>query len=214
MSSLEATAHTFKLSDLQALTTEHAYHSSKRLTDILALSASLPASKPYVDSFFTAPPLSGPPKPAPRFYIAHPGVCSTSIWPLAWVMIYFKMLAFYVARWLGSPWHSITPYKGAVAPVWLALASRATLDRMEEQDGQGKWGSSTDVWGREKVMRTEVDGWGFGGTVGAESSFGQKGRRRGAKDLTVEEREKFEELGREAWKEMERLRIEWEKRLK
>lgn len=123
------------------------------------------------------------------------------------------MLAFYVARWLGSPWHTISPYKGAVAPVWLALASQATLDGIEERDGQGKWGSSTDMWGRERVMRTEVDGWGFGGTVGAESRFGKRGRRREAKDLTVEEREKFEELGRQAWKEMEGLRVEWEERL-
>jgi len=70
------------------------------------------------------------------------------------------------------------------------------------------------MWGRERVMRTEVDGWGFGGTVGGESRFGKKGRRRDAKDLTVEERERFEELGRDAWKEMERLRSEWETRLK
>ena len=124
------------------------------------------------------------------------------------------MLAFYVARWLGSPWHPIAPYKGAVAPVWLALASQSTLDGIEEQDGQGKWGSATDVWGRERVIRTEVDGWGFGGMVGAGSRFGTKGRRRDAKDLTVEEREKFELLGRGVWREMERLRVDWENMLK
>jgi 3-keto steroid reductase len=35
-------------------------------------------------------------------------------------------------------------------------------------------------------------------------------RKRGAVDLTREEREKFEELGRQCWKQMEELRVKWE----
>lgn len=128
---------------------------------------------------------------------------------LAWA----KVLSLYIARWLGSPWHTIDTYKGACAPVWLALAEQEMLDGLEEREGQGKWGSVTDVGGRERVRRTEVDGWGYGGRVGHVHEFGMRGRRRDARDLTMEDREAFEELGREAWGEMEKLRVKWEERL-
>ena len=62
-------------------------------------------------------------------------------------------------------------------------------------------------------MRTQVQGWGYGGKLGSTSHFDQRGRR-GTKDLTTEEKEEFEELGREAWKQMEQLREEWEERLR
>ena len=131
------------------------------------------------------------------------------------VVLYLKLLAFYFARWLGSPWHTITTYQGATAPVWLGLTPQDTLDALEEKDGKAKWGSATDAWGREKVLRTEVEGWGFGGTVGDESRFGGRAVRRvGAPDLTDEARRKFETLGGKVWDEMERLRVEWEGRLR
>ncbi|MCJ1320775.1 3-keto-steroid reductase [Xylographa vitiligo] len=213
VSSLETPDYAFSLTDLQGLTTTQAYHSSKRLTDILALTASLPTSKPYTDKFFTPPGSSRPLAPRPRFYVCHPGVCATEIFPLFFVLAWIKILTFYIARWLGSPWHTISTRKGACALVWLALAAQETLDGLEEQGGLGKWGSATDAGGSERVRRTEVDGWGYGGKVGQGLEFGNRGRRRGAKDLTVEDREAFEDLGREAWKEMEALREEWEERL-
>lgn len=64
-------------------------------------------------------------------------------------------------------------------------------------------------------MRTEVEGWGFGGKVGDGSKGGmRKGRRRGVEGLKEGEREMFEELGRRCWEEMEGLREEWEGRLR
>ena len=213
LSSIEAQANAFSVSDIQALSMDRAYHSSKRLTDLLALTSTLPATQTYVNRFFTAPNSSVPVSPRPRFYVAHPGVCSTNIIPLMTIMLYLKVLSFYIARWLGSPWHPISAYKGAYAAVWLALVSQTTIDEIEEQDGKAKWGSCTDVWGREGVMRTQVQGWGYGGKVGDTSHFDQRGRR-DAKDLTAEEREEFEDLGREAWKQMEQLREEWEDRLR
>ncbi|MCJ1414255.1 3-keto-steroid reductase [Xylographa parallela] len=213
VSSLDTPDHAFSLTDLQGLTTTQAYHSSKRLTDILALTAALPTSKPYADKFFTPPGASRPLAPHPRFYVCHPGISATDIFPLVFVLKWMKILTFYVARWLGSPWHNISTRKGACAPVWLALATQETLDGLEEQGGLGKWGSATDAGGSERVRRTEVDGWGYGGKVGQGTEYGQRGRRRGAKELTVEDREAFEDLGREAWKEMEALREEWEERL-
>ena len=125
------------------------------------------------------------------------------------------MFAFYLARWVGSPWHTISAYKGACAPVWLALASQEELDTLERRDGKGKWGSAVDWKGDERVMRTEVEGWGFGGKV-RDRPKGEmrKGRRRGVKDLSEVEREEFEELGRRCWGQMEDLRKQWEGRLK
>jgi 3-keto steroid reductase len=42
---------------------------------------------------------------------------------------------------------------------------------------------------------------------------GLKGRYRGLKHVTEESRKEFEEVGREVWKEMERMREDWEARL-
>lgn len=84
---------------------------------------------------------------------------------------------------------------------------------MEEEEGAAKWGSSVDRMGEERVTRTEVEGWGFGGRVGDGRGRGAKGRWRGARDLTESEREGFEVLGRECWREMEGLREEWGGRL-
>lgn len=104
-------------------------------------------------------------------------------------------------------------YKGACAPVWLALSARDEIDaatdasdasdagpareREARQPGQRhqsgtvaavggvKWGSSTDRAGRERVRATPVDGAG-------------------------DEAGEWEELGRSCWMQMEALREEWE----
>lgn len=109
-------------------------------------------------------------------------------------------LAFYLARWLGSPWHTVRPYLGACAPVWLTLALQDELDAMDEDGRQrkAKWGSSTDRKGQERVRRTEVEG------------YIQLGNGDGEKEEVNQE---FEELGRTCWMQMEALREEWEERL-
>lgn len=215
ISSLEAYAHTFSPADIQGLASTTAYESSKRLTDILALTASLPSTAPWTHRFLTSTPAPSTPttKQRPRMYLAHPGICATAIVPLNLFLYYGMLAAFYIARWLGSPWHTISAYTGACAPVWLALAPQSTLDALEEKDGPGKWGSVTDFWGSGRVARTEVEGWGYGGVAG-ERGEGRKGRMRGARDLTSEAREEFEGLGRECWGAMEELRAAWEERLR
>lgn len=95
-------------------------------------------------------------------------------------------LAFYLARWLGSPWHTIRAYKGACAPAWVALGSDEELDAACHGERPRKWGSGTDRAGRERVVATAVEGQGEDG---------------------------WEELGRRCWGEMESLRQEWEERL-
>ena len=73
------------------------------------------------------------------------------------------------------------------------------------------------MWGNERVVRTEVDGWGYGGGVeGGEAKQAErdrKGRRPDRQELTEESKVAFEELGRTCWREMEELRVEWEGRL-
>ncbi|KAB2579413.1 hypothetical protein BFW01_g6265 [Lasiodiplodia theobromae] len=209
ISSLEAYASEFSLADFQGLKSDQPYESSKRLTDLLALTYDCPSTRPWTSRYTAA----APDEKRPSMYLSHPGIVVTGIFPLPfpWLMTYLWMLAAYIARWLGSPWHPTRPYPAAVAPVWLALASQETLDETEAHEGKGKWGSSTDRAGHERVARTEVEGWGWGGIVGEATN--RKGRRRGAVDLKEGDREEFEELGRTCWKEMEELREQWEGRV-
>lgn len=219
LSSLDTHAGSLSLDDLQSITKAQAYESSKRVTDVLVLTSELGSTGPWVDHYLSYPATSNTnledarhTSSRPRIYLAHPGICATSIIPLPYILTLAMSAAFYIARFLGSMWHTCSPYTGACAPVWLALAPQTTLDALEGRDGKGKWGSATDPWGRERVARTEVEGWGWGGKV-TQKTKGSKGRRRGATDLTENDKADFEELGKVCWKEMEKLRVEWEKRI-
>ena len=229
ISSLEAYARALVLDDMQGFSSPSAYESSKRLTDILALTSALPSTHPFVSRFLSPP--SPSPKPQlptsptnlplqdqqqqPIMYLSHPGVCATSILPLPFILALLMKITFYFARWVGSPWHTIQPYKGACASVWLALASQEELDASENpthnqragpnatdgvSQGQGKikWGSCTDWWGRERARKTEVEGYDLG--TAAETK-------------REDEKVAFEELGRACWMQMETLREEWEARI-
>ena len=277
LSSLEAYASDFKVDDIQSLTVPNAYEATKRLTDILTLTSGLQSTRSFVSSYLN-PKSSGQDaaqssqqgmkseSSEPTIYVAHPGICATSIFPLPYILTLVMNLAFYVARWCGSVWHTCDSYKGACSVVWLALAERKTLDRLDgcgdgererfrSREGRretprilkkGKWGTATDPLGNERVERTEVEGWGYDGTKsgteltpvkppsdlqtsnpkskekmsddqaysGESTTFTiRKGRKRGAKELTTHEREKFEEVGVQCWREMEALREEWEWRI-
>lgn len=220
ISSLEAYASAFSASDLQGIRAHSAYDSSKRLTDVLVLGSSLASTTPLTSAYFGPRPDVVPEKIARqvKMYVAHPGICSTSIVPMHPLLGYARTAAFYITRWLGSPWHTITSYSGATAPVWLTLASQATLDQLEASSsggGPSKWGSATDVWGREKVLRTEVEGWGYTGVIGEDLTAHHhhrpgKGRWPFATDLTPDARHAFEELARSCWADMESLRRQWD----
>lgn len=210
VSSLEAYEHTLDMNDIQGIASEVPYESSKRLTDLMAITSVLPSSSNAVDQYLDYSQPS-PKTTKPRIYLTHPGICGTAIMYLPLILEYAMLATFYLARFLGSQWHPITVEKGACAMVWIALAKQSTLDTMEERDGVGKWGSATDWQGRERVERTEINGWGWGGKIGEQK---RKGRDPHAQDLTKERQERFEETGRRCWEEMEKLRIEWEARLR
>jgi len=238
VSSIEAYAHSFTLTDLQGLSGQTSYESSKRLTDLLVLTCSLPSTQRHVSSFL--PPSADPDTAPPTQYLCHPGICATSIAGLPYVLKLSMIVTFYVARLLQSPWHTIAPYLGAVSVVWLALSPESyllSLESVAENANQqpsgrsestttwssapgmnkSKWGSSTDISGGERVIRTEVEGWGWCGVVGQTPDGGMRingGREPGAKTLSQEAREGFEESGALAWEAMEELRADWMDRLR
>ncbi|KAJ5679347.1 hypothetical protein N7462_007591 [Penicillium macrosclerotiorum] len=223
VSSIEATVKAFNVDDIQGLKTCVPYESSKALTDILALTSDLPSAAPWaIDSFmhsdedFDTGDLS-PTSNTPAIYLSHPGICATSIVPLPLPLIWAMVAAFWLARMLGSPWHTMSTYLGAWSPVFLALSTTAALGAAESpyrQSGGGrvKWGSSASRSGVGNLCSTEIEGWGYGGVVGAPVVEADRLRRRkrGATDLTLEEKENFEELGRQCWKQMEEMRIKWD----
>lgn len=203
ISSISALADAFRDDDVQALRSPAPYEASKRLTDLLVLTSELPSTQPSVQRF-----LPGPSASRPRMLLTHPGVVGTSIAGLHWLLELCMFAAMYLSRWLGSPWHPVEPYKGAVSAVFAVLGSLP-----ERREGKGKWGAATTVFGDERVARTEVEGWGFCGEVGvvpAGSVTRKKGQCRGPRETTREAREEFEESGRVVWREMERMREEWE----
>lgn len=215
ISSISALPETFSPDDIQGLSAHMAYEGSKRLTDLLVLTSELPSTQPYVQNFLPANHQQQQLQ-RPKMYVTHPGVVGTSIASIPWLLELCMFAAFYIARWLGSPWHLVAPYKGAVSAVFAVVAHASQLPDLEQREGKGKWGSATGVQGDERVARTEVEGWGFCGKVGAVpqgSVNGPVGRYRGRRETTKERREAFEESGREVWKGLERMRVEWEGRL-
>lgn len=211
-SSVEGDWDSFSLDDFQGTRTPQGYESSKRLTDILCLTAHLPAAKPYVAGYLQPPSADATP---PKIYLIHPGVVLTTIFPLNAFMFFWYRVVLYLARWLGSPWHNITPYNGAAAASWLALQEQAELDAAGAQ--AVKWGSATDRAGGSRVKMTEVEGWGWDGRVASRDEDTVTGilrravgRKNRMPDVTEEKRIEFEALGAQCWREMERLRAEWE----
>ncbi|ODQ51562.1 NAD(P)-binding protein [Saitoella complicata NRRL Y-17804] len=119
---------------LQLLINTHSYEGSKRLTDILHVAS----YKSIFESYKV------------RQYLTHPGICGTNIMadhlikPFFWGMF----ACFYVARLFGSIWHTCTAHKGALSSLYCAVID----DEMSK-----KFGSGTDRWGNERIVRQEVE---------------------------------------------------------
>lgn len=219
ITSISGTPDTFNVEDLQCLHASEAYESSKRLTDLLVVTSDLPSTQTYVKSFLPTKATNGSangtvaPNQRPQMYATHPGVVATSIAGLNWFISIFMLLAMYIARWIGSPWHAVTAYKGAISAVYAVLSPASQLPELESREGKGKWGSAVDVYGEERVVRTEIEGWGFGREFGVKPSGSIGAKRPGYQATTKEMREEFEMQGQRVWREMEEMRVEWERRL-
>lgn len=207
----------FEVEDIQGFTALKAYEGSKRLTELLVISSELPSTKPYTDSFLPSARSrnSSPAITKPKMYITHPGVVATSISGLNAFIAIFMTIALYLARLIGSPWHPITPYKGAISAVYALISPDSQLPALEESDGKAKWGSACSVFGEERVARTEVDQWGYTGVVGAtKPSDAVRAKWPSYKgSATKEDREDFETTAQNVWSQMETLRKDWEVRL-
>lgn len=237
-SSIEPLAHHLVPTDIQGLCTSTPYESTKRLTDVLALSSHLPSVRNKAAASYFVPP-SWPEEEEnhdnnnkvektvpPNLFVAHPGVLVTTIFPLPRILHFFYWLGLLLARWLGSPWHTCEPYIAAFASVWLILETEDGLTARQAK--RSKWGSATDRFGRAACKRSEVALWGwegkaedFSGVAAAtddkeeEGILGrQVGRWSGAKATTKEDIEEFEILGQWCWSEMEQLRLVWDARIK
>lgn len=221
--SIEAAREHFRAGDLQGVETAAPYESTKRLTDLLVLTSGLPGARAHSAPYWRLPEPAGEEQlqQPPKVYVCHPGIVVTTILPLPFLLQYLWTFAAYVARWIGSAWHTNTSYNAATAMVWLALAAQGALDSSRAESA--KWGSACDFRGNTMVKKTEVDGWGWTGKVeglkddddGAMGLLRKiKGRKSGAKVVTEESRAEFEETGAVCWQEMERLRAEWEVRMK
>ncbi|CZS99148.1 hypothetical protein WAI453_008349 [Rhynchosporium graminicola] len=223
VSSIEADDTKFSLDDFQGLESEHPYESSKRVIDLLALTSRLPSAQRASASFFDYPKNSSADKESteakgeetslrPEIYLTHPGIFASDILPLPGFLVVIYTWVFYFVRWLGSPWHPITPYKASVSAVWVALTD---ADELNAEEGNGlkkaKWGSATNSSGEERVMKTEVPGWGWNGEVEDTVEIQKRiGRKKDAVALTKEKREEFEAICAQTWAKIEGMREEWE----
>ena len=227
VSSLVGDASAFKKDDFQGLESTHAYEHTKRITDLMALTATgQPTTAQHVANFVAVEdgkrgsPLeynsttSSSQSPAtfplhrrscpstPSIHVIQPGVCATSIFSVPFIVQTLMTFAFYIARWLGSPWFNVNPYFGATAPVWLALGLDQPADHddsavagdsaAKQRDNQHsdirsiKWGSAIDRWGQESVKPTDTPGWGTRGDgqpvkwwhTGSDWLSGGRGRKR------------------------------------
>ncbi|QUC21396.1 uncharacterized protein UV8b_05639 [Ustilaginoidea virens] len=227
-SSVEAVQRVFDIDDMQCFERPEAYESAKRLTDLVCLTASLPATRPYTSRFFALDnddgkdngdndDDSGAAVP-PNMYLTHPGVVASTLFPLPWFLFGLYRLALEVCRWLGSPWHNVTGYRGAKAAAWVALQPQEALDHLAAQ--RVKWGSSTDARLRVHVKKTEVEGWGWDGSpetaqaLQADCAVGvlrkAVGRKLGAAFTTADDLVEFEALGARCWNQLEELRAQWD----
>ncbi|KAK7433136.1 3-keto-steroid reductase [Neonectria magnoliae] len=216
-SSLEAHWDSLTLSDIQCFKGVGPYESVKRLTDIISLTAALPSTQPYSAPFFTPDdPQEAQAKPfRPRFYVTHPGIVASTLFPVPWFLIGIYTLVLRLARFLGSPWHAVDSYTGAKSPAWIVLQEQSALDDIVAE--RIKWGSGSNRKLEVDVKKTEVEGWGWEGKVedaSADTTPGvfnkTVGRKFGAVDVTEDELVEFETWGVKSWKMMEELRHEWE----
>ncbi|KAG0698853.1 NAD(P)-binding protein [Suillus ampliporus] len=151
MSSHESSPIFYDPADWQFVTSAHSYESSKFQVDLIAHQldqASLQGS----DGLST------------RHLIVLPGVVGTNIASalLGTFTSICMILAFYLARFLGSPYHLISAFKASISAVHLCLVPLASLPavssaELDDSDPTAtvevgtRYVSECDRWGKERV---------------------------------------------------------------
>lgn len=124
------------LGDIQGLRSDALYELLKRVVDVLHLGTYERLARRGVTQ-----------------YITHPGIFTLFLFfQFLNVFTYYgMMLMFYAVRWMGSPWHCISGYTAANAPIYAVFADPKTdLQKV-------KYGSAVTRGGREYVRRSEVE---------------------------------------------------------
>ena len=146
VSSVEPTVAHFYPDDLQGLTAPTPYEHTKRLADLLALTAqNHPSTSRSVTSFLDPTPSQtlfpqSPTYPArpqysvPQHHLCQPGVCITTIVKIPAFMQHAQSLAICTSRLLGNPWTLIYPYNGALVLSWLALTPSSDIELAKADD--------------------------------------------------------------------------------
>ena len=229
-SSIEASSRHYDPSDPKAFS--QMQHTSTPNAQQTTWRSRIPVlqQKKSVDTFFS-PPLSRdhqrdrPQLSRPTMQVSHPGIVVTTIVSLYWIVHQAYLLAILLARLLGAPWSTISPYPAAASATFLALASREVLEikEKEEKGGQGKWGTAISRLaksrcGEQRWMGMDSVGVGRHSQIngGEVPAGGEEARWVGRKEHEMQRRRMWRHLSsRELgcgglWKN---LRVEWEGRL-
>lgn len=135
MSSLEAAKCAYdKDTDFDLVQNEKSYEASKYLTEALAVGMDDQLRKSGRNI---------------RSVIVHPGVVWSSIFyeHLGALLDLLMALAFYVARWIGSPHHPISAFLGAISTTHVLF----NLESL--QSGLTRFGTCCNRWGNAYVVR-------------------------------------------------------------
>ncbi|TFL00623.1 NAD(P)-binding protein [Pterulicium gracile] len=145
MSSHEASHKFYDADDYQLIKTSHAYETSKYYIDVISA---------HLDSRAVAS--SSGTEPTIRHVIVDPGIASTAISSeqIGMFLDFVKLLAFYLARVMGSQYHTITVTNAAVAAVHLSLLPLAFKSTIPI-----KYSSQANVWGNAYVGKSGIPDW-------------------------------------------------------
>ncbi|ANZ75119.1 BA75_02531T0 [Komagataella pastoris] len=137
ISSIMSDSKYLSLEDMQLLRSDVSYEGSKRLVDLLHLAT-------YKQLLKEGKIVQ---------YVCHPGIfTSLSFMKYLNVFTYYGMLLlFYVVRFLGSPWHNITGYTAANAPLFCIKSD------IQSDPQNLKYGSACSKKGAEYVKAQEID---------------------------------------------------------
>ncbi|CEP63239.1 3-keto-steroid reductase LALA0_S07e05622g [Lachancea lanzarotensis] len=137
ISSIMSDPKYLSLDDIQLLRSPASYEGSKRLVDLLHLATYKDLKNHSINQFVVQPGI----------FISH------SFFQYLNVFSYYGMLfLFYMARFLGSPWHNVDGYRAANAPVYVATLANPVFEQQNV-----KYGSATHKDGREYVRTGEID---------------------------------------------------------
>ncbi|KZT41237.1 hypothetical protein SISSUDRAFT_1017743 [Sistotremastrum suecicum HHB10207 ss-3] len=125
MSSLDAIAKEYDSRDWQLIKTVKPYEASKYEVDLLS------ATLDRIPRLGDEKQDGGPNLARIRHFTVHPGVVATQIGfriEKSWIDRLFKLILFYLARYLGSPYHTINPFYAAIVATYLILVLQIILD--------------------------------------------------------------------------------------